>query len=131
MRKKLLVLALLAGTLSAQADEYPYLIFETADGGRTPVEVESLTIQIVDGNLVAGGKTFSLASLSRMFFALTPDATSGIEDLRATEDGAVEVYSLNGVSLGSYENVSAAKQSLQRGIYVVKNGSGTFKVAVK
>ncbi len=26
MRKKLLVLALLAGTLSAQADEYPYLI---------------------------------------------------------------------------------------------------------
>jgi len=95
------------------------------------VEVESLTIQIVDGNLVAGGKTFSLASLSRMFFALTPDATSGIEDLRATEDGAVEVYSLNGVSLGSYENVSAAKQSLQRGIYVMKGGSGTFKVAVK
>lgn len=131
MRKKLLVLALLAGTLSVQADEYPYLIFETADGGRTPVEVESLTIQIVDGNLVAGGKTFSLASLSRMFFALTPDATSGIEDLRATEDGAVEVYSLNGVSLGSYENVSAAKQSLQRGIYVMKGGSGTFKVAVK
>lgn len=72
MRKKLLVLALLAGTLSAQADEYPYLIFETTDGGRTPVEVESLTIQIVDGNLVAGGKTFSLASLSRMFFALRP-----------------------------------------------------------
>ena len=94
MRKKLLVLALLAGTLSAQADEYPYLIFETTDGGRTPVEVESLTIQIVDGNLVAGGKTFSLASLSRMFF-------------------------------------SAAKQSLQRGIYVMKGGSGTFKVAVK
>ena len=125
MRKKLLVLALLAGTLSAQADEYPYLIFETTDGGRTPVEVESLTIQIVDGNLMAGGKTFSLA------IALTPDATSGIEDLRATEDGAVEVYSLNGVSLGSYENVSAAKQSLQRGIYVMKGGSGTFKVAVK
>jgi hypothetical protein len=44
---------------------------------------------------------------------------------------AVEVYSLNGVSLGSYENVSAAKQSLQRGIYVMKGGSGTFKVAVK
>ena len=131
MRKKLLVLALLAGTLSAQADEYPYFIFETTDGGRMPVEVESLTIQIVDGNLVAGGKTFSLASLSRMFFALTPDATSGIEDLRATEDGAVEVYSLNGVSLGNYENVSAAKQSLQRGIYVMKGGSGTFKVAVK
>ena len=131
MRKKLLVLALLAGTLSAQADEYPYLFFETTDGGRMPVEVESLTIQIVDGNLMAGGKTFSLASLSRMFFALTPDATSGIEDLRATEDGAVEVYSLNGVSLGSYENVSAAKQSLQRGIYVMKGGSGTFKVAVK
>lgn len=55
MRKKLLVLALLAGTLSAQADEYPYLIFETTDGGRMPVEVESLTIQIVDGTFTATG----------------------------------------------------------------------------
>jgi hypothetical protein len=131
MRKKLLVLALLAGTLSAQADEYPYLIFETTDGSRTPVEVESLTIQIVDGNLVADGKTFSLTSLSKMFFATTPDATSGIEDLRSADSGAVEVYSLNGMSLGSYNNVSEAKQSLQRGIYVIKSGSKTFKVAVK
>lgn len=131
MRKKLLLLALLAGTLSAQADEYPYLIFETTDGSRTPVEVESLTIQIDDGNLVADGKTFSLTSLSKMFFATTPDATSGIEDLRSADSGAVEVYSLNGMSLGSYNNVSEAKQSLQRGIYVIKSGSKTFKVAVK
>ena len=131
MRKKLLVLALLMGTFSAQADEYPYLIFETTDGCRTPVEVESLTIQIVDGNLVAGGKIFALTSLSRMFFATTSDATSGIEDLRSAENGVVEVYSLNGVSLGSYNNVSEARQSLQRGIYVIKSGSETFKVAVK
>ena len=46
MRKKLLVLALLMGTLSTYADDYPYLIFETTDGSRTPVEVESLTIQV-------------------------------------------------------------------------------------
>ncbi len=131
MRKKLLVLALLMGTLSTYADDYPYLIFETTDGSRTPVEVESLTIQIVDGNLVADGKTFSLTSLSKMFFATTPDATSGIEDLRSADSGAVEVYSLNGMSLGSYNNVSEAKQSLQRGIYVIKSGSKTFKVAVK
>lgn len=131
MRKELLTLALLTGMLSAQADEYPYLIFQTTDGSRTPVEVESLTIQIVDGNLVAGGKTFCLTSLSKMFFATTPDATSGIEDLRSAENGTVEVYSLNGVSLGSYNNVSEAKQSLQRGIYVIKSGSKTFKVAVK
>jgi hypothetical protein len=119
------------GTLSTYADDYPYLIFETTDGSRTPVEVESLTIQIVDGNLVADGKTFSLTSLSKMFFANTPDATSGIEDLRSADSGAVEVYSLNGMSLGSYNNVSEAKQSLQRGIYVIKSGSKTFKVAVK
>lgn len=131
MRKELLALALLTGTLSAQADDYPYLIFETTDGSRTPVEVESLTIQIVDGNLVAGGKTFSLTSLSKMFFATTADATSGIKDLRSADSGAVEVYSLNGMSLGNYNNVSEAKQSLQRGIYVIKSGSKTFKVAVK
>ena len=48
MRKKLLVLALLAGTLSAQADEYPYLIFETTGAGGEGIESKT-SIDITGG----------------------------------------------------------------------------------
>ena len=77
-----MTLVAIVGTLSAWADDYPYLVFQNADGSVKTVAVESLTITFSDGKLlatnVAGTETFALSDLSKMYFS--SDAT-GIEEI--------------------------------------------------
>ena len=41
MKKSILILTMLAGTITAQADDYPYLTFETNNGEKVSVEFSS------------------------------------------------------------------------------------------
>lgn len=82
MMKKMLFLAMTAlVSLSALADDYPYLTFQTQDGTLTSVATSSLTLAIESGQLVVndGEKTFTLTDLKKMYFS-TDDATA-IESL--------------------------------------------------
>ena len=140
MTKKTLSLAviLLLGMTTAQADDYPYLMFQTTDGSTTAVAAADLTITFSDGKLLAtnvdGSKTFTLTDLSKMFFSATGDA-SGIDEVQdsglQTNNGPVEVFTLAGFSLGNYETLEQAKRALSPGIYLLKSGSRTIKIAVK
>ena len=123
MKNLFLVLAFMIGTLTAHAADYTYLTFETTDGAKVSVEVSSLTIAISGTTLTAGGQSFTLSNLSKMYFS-TSDETSDIKAISTDElNEATEVYDLSGRKV--------SKDQMTKGVYVIKSKSGTCKIAVK
>ena len=111
------------GALAVNADSYSYLTFELNDGTKTSVPVSSLSITISGTTLTAGDQTFILSNLSKMYFS-NSNETTGIKSVSATElNEAAEVYDLNGHKV--------SKDQIQKGVYIVKSNSGTYKLAVK
>jgi hypothetical protein len=117
-----------------QAYEYPYLVFQNTEGTTTAFAVESLTITISEGKLVAknaeGTQSFSLGDLSKMYFTRQADLT-GISDTDTSEDEIVEVFTTGGIKLGKYLNINEAKSSLKPGLYILKSRQKTFKITIK
>jgi hypothetical protein len=125
MKKLFLFLTLMVGTLTAQADGYTYLTFETTDGAKTSVDVSSLpvTINLDNSTLTIGSQTFALADLSKMYFSNT-DETTGIEEITsATLDEATDIYDLQGHKV--------TKEQMKKGVYIVKTNSRTYKMVVR
>ena len=133
MKRVFLFLLTVVVTLTAQAYDYPYLVFQTTDGTVTAVAVESLSITISDGNLVVtngdGTKTFSLSTLSKMYFST--DGTTDIDSAQTSDTTEVEVVAASGVSLGTFASLDEARKALKQGVYVVKLKEKTFKISVK
>ncbi len=123
MRHLLLTLILMAGLLSAHADEYAYLTFMTTDGIKASVKVSSLQLTISGTTLTAGTKSFTLANLSKMYFSAT-DETTGIHQLtvKAMED-VTDIYDLQGRKV--------SKEQMRNGAYIIKTKQGTYKIIVK
>jgi len=137
MKNIALTLLILVGTLTAQAEEYTYLTFETTDGAKISVDVASLpvTINLDNSTLTIGNQTFALADLSKMYFS-TQSETTGIETIdngqffdersgkaEQTMDSSAEFYDLHGRRV--------TKAQMRRGIYVMKTKQGTRKVSVR
>ena len=124
------------GTCASYADDYtyPYLVFETANGTKTSVAVSEMTITIADGQLTVGGQSFALSELSKMYFSTT---TTGITNVNVddndnlNDNGYADVYDLNGRKVLSSSQLSTLNSQLSKGIYIVKSGSKTYKIAVK
>lgn len=125
---------MMLGFLHANAYEYPYLVFQNSEGSTKILSVESLSITISDGKLVAtnvdGTQTFTLSELSKMFFSKANDQTAINENV-TTNDEEVEVFTTGGMTMGKFASLSLAKASLKPGIYVIKNSQKTYKIAVK
>lgn len=81
MKRLLLILMTMAGVMTAQADDYPYLTFETSDGTVQSVSTTSLKLEISGDKLLVndGAQSFTLTDLKKMYFS-TDDATA-IESL--------------------------------------------------
>ena len=125
MKKIILFLTMLVGALTAQADSYTYLTFETMDGAKTSVDVSSLpvTINLDNSTLTIGNQTFTLADLSNMYFSNT-DETTGIEAITsATLDEATDIYDLQGHKV--------TKEQMRKGVYIVKTKNKTHKMVVR
>lgn len=133
MKRIFLLLMTVVATLTAQAYDYPYLVFQTTDGTVTAVAVESLSITVSDGNLVAtngdGTKTFPLSTLSKMYFST--DGTTDIDGAQTSDTTEVEVVAASGVSLGKFASLDEARRVLKQGVYVVKSKGKNFKISVK
>ena len=124
MNKILLLLSLLVGTLTAQADDYTYLTFETTDGAKASVAVENLTLTISGTTLTAGSQQFTLSNLSKMYFSTSDKTTTGIEEItNAALDEATDIYDLQGHKL--------TKEQMQKGVYIVKTKNRTYKMVVR
>lgn len=135
MKKKLFILSLACLPFTvAKADTYPYLSFETQDGTIRSVSVNSLTMTFANGKLLANNGTDSYeidaASLSRMYFSA--DNLTAITDVKAGNSlGKLDVYTLSGVQIGSFNSTDALRNSVSAGVYIVKSNGKTLKVAVK
>ena len=125
MKRIILLLTTLVGVLTAQAEDYTYLTFETSDGAKTSVDISSLpvTINLDKSTLTIGDKTFALPNLSKMHFS-TQNETTGIQEVSViTLDEAIDIYDMHGRKVN--------KEQMRRGIYVMKTKQGTRKVSVK
>ena len=125
MKKIVLILLLAISTTSLFAEDYAYLVFEKSDGSKTAVAVEAITITIADGKLTAGGQTFLLADLTKMYFSTT-DVTK-VESVSNSGESSSEkmaIYDLSGRKMdGSMP---------KKGVVIVKMNDGrTKKVVVK
>ena len=126
MKKIILFLTMLVGGLTAQAEDYTYLTFETTDGAKTSVDVSSLpvTINLDNSTLTIGNQTFTLADLSKMYFSTSNETTTGIEIITsATLEEATDIYDLQGNKV--------TKAQMRKGVYIVKTKLGTHKIVVK
>ena len=132
MKKLLLTLIIIVVSLTAQAYDYPYLIFQTTDGTVRAMAVESMTISISGGNLVATNseetQTYALADLSKMFFS---ESTTGIEEMFSPDGGEVDVFAVTGAHLGRYANAQEATAHLKSGMYLLRSKSTTIKIVVR
>ena len=125
MKRIILFLTTLVGVLTAQAEDYTYLTFETSDGAKTSVDISSLpvTINLDNSTLTIGDKTFALPNLSKMYFSKQSE-TTGIQEVSViTLDEAIDIYDMHGRKVN--------KEQMRRGIYVMKTKRGTRKVSVK
>ena len=112
------------GMPAAYAEGYSFLTFETIDGAKISVPVESLTVGISGNTLTTGSKTFTLSNLSKMYFSETDETATGIELLTsATLDEATDIYDLQGHKV--------PKDKIRKGVYIVKTKDRTYKIAVK
>ncbi len=117
MKKKLLLLTALMGTLTALAVDYPYLTIELTDGTKASISVSSNVPLNFDGTtLTIGSESFTLTNLSKM--------TTGIAEAQTISDDEVEaIYDLSGHQV--------TKEQMRRGVYIIKTRKGTSKVTVK
>ncbi len=124
MKRIILFLTMLVGTLTAQAGDYTYLTFETADGAKASVDVSSLPVTI-NLDITIGNQTFALADLSKMYFSPTDETTGISEGLRVNSEEAdtATFYDLHGKKVD--------KSQLSKGVYIVKTKQRTYKMVVK
>ena len=129
MKKIALTLLILVVTLTAQAEDYAYLTFETTDGAKASVAIEGLTLSISETTLTVGTQSFTLTNLSKMYFSTTDESTTGIESSRLeTRDEATDIYDLSGKKI---VNSKSSNSKLPRGVYIVKTKSKTYKIVVR
>ena len=121
----ILLLMALAGTLTMQAENaYTYLTLETTDGAKASIPVESLKLTISGNTLTTDSQTFLLSNLSRMYFSMTDETVSGIEEnTSAALDEATHIYDLQGHKV--------SKEQMKKGVYVVKTKNKTYKMIVR
>ena len=134
MKKLVLTTLITLGSLQAQAYDYPYLVFQNTEGTTTAFAVESLTITISNGKLMAknadGTQSFSLVDLSKMYFTRQADLT-GISNTGTSENEIVEVITTGGINLGKFQNDNEAKRSLKPGLYILKSKQKSYKIVIK
>jgi ethanolamine utilization protein EutA (predicted chaperonin) len=117
---------MLVGALTAQAEDYTYLTFETTDGAKASVSVASdVTLTISGTTLTVGSQSFTLTNLSKMYFSTTDETgTTDINEVMKDDlDEATEIYDLQGHKV--------SKDQMRRGVYIVKTNSRTYKMVVR
>jgi len=124
MKKIILFMTMMVGVLTAHADSYTFLTFETTDGAKASVSVSDLMLTISGTTLIAGTQSFTLTNLSKMYFSTSDETTTGISEvMKADLDEATDIYDLQG------HKVTMAQ--MRRGVYIVKTKSRTYKMVVR
>ena len=133
MQKIGMVLAMLVCAVMTQAGEYGYLVFTNTSGTTTALTVSNLSATVNGSTLVVtnddGTVNFTLPELSSMQFSTT-DTVTALEYV-IDGDKPVQVFSISGASLGTFDNLVQAVRQLSAGAYVISNGSISQTIVVK
>ncbi len=135
-RKIGLLLLMLASALWMQAEEYeyPYLVFTNTEGALTAFQVNDLTMHIngtqLDVTNNEGTVQFTLTDLSAMQFSVDGETLTALENV-LNADARVEVYTLEGMSMGTFDGLLKAASSLRQGVYVITDGKNTQKIVIR
>jgi len=129
MKKLMLTLLMSVGAIAVNAEGFPYLTFETTDGARVSVPVESLSLSISGTTLKAGSQSFTLVNLAKMYFS-DADETTGIETIGQLDDLVSDdsIYDLSGKKI---VNSKLSNGKLPHGVYIVKTKEKTYKIVVR
>lgn len=134
MKKIALFIVSVVYAFVLQAADYPYLVFTNTAGSTTVLNVSNLTLRVngssLEVNNADGNTSFTLTDLANMQFSKDGSTVTAIDNVLVA-DKAVEVYSLLGMRLGSYENLMKAVTTLKSGVYVISDGKNSQKVVVK
>lgn len=125
MKKLMMLLTLMMGTMGMKAADYPYLTFELTDGSKASVSVSSDVAMTFSGTtLTIGSESFTLTNLSKMYFSASNETSTGISALEIADSDEVEaIYNLQGHKV--------SRDQMQRGVYIIKTKKGTSKITVK
>ena len=127
MKKILMTLLMAVVAMTAQAEDYAYLTFETTDGTKASVAASSLSLSISGTTLTAGTKSFNLTNLSKMYFSTSDETTTGTQEIYEMNAydlmSATEIYDLRGHRI--------TRSQVTRGAYIIKNRQGTYKIIVR
>lgn len=133
MRKIVLIALLAVAMLPAMAGEYGYLVFTNTSGTSTTLTVNNLSATVSGSTLVVTNDdctvNFTLTELASMKFSTTGSETA-LENV-IDGDRPVQVYSLGGMSFGSFDNLVQAALQLGAGTYVISNGKNAQTIVIK
>lgn len=122
MKRIFLILLVLAG-LQCNAGDFPYLTFQLTDGGKISFPSSGLTIGIAGNVLTVSQNSFTVSNLHAMYFSVT-DETSGIKGISADQISSdAVIYNLNGNRIRNNQ--------MDKGVYLVRDKNGTYKIIVK
>ena len=131
--KKVFLLFALSFAMMAYASTYNYLVFTNQNGTTTAFSVNNLTLK-VNGNELSvtnndGTVNLVLTNLVSMQFSKDKTITSLENVINADE--IVQVYSVTGASLGTYNSMVEAAKKLSAGTYILSNGKLSQTIVVK
>lgn len=130
--KVFIILLLAAMSLPAYGVEYNCLIVKDKSGTTTVLKSDGLKFNITDdGHLTAvsheGENVFDVDNLISMEFATDPSSVNAVMDTSE----AVEVFTVAGVTVGTYVNMDEALTIISTpGVYVVKSKNKTAKILI-
>ena len=131
--KKVSLLFALGFAMMAYASTYNYLVFTNQNATTTAFPVNNLTLK-VNGNELSvtnndGTVNLVLTNLVSMQFSKDKTITSLENVINADE--IVQVYSVTGASLGTYNSMVEAAKKLSAGTYILSNGKLSQTIVVK
>ena len=117
----------------AFAGRYNSLKFTYNSGETYTIATDNLEIQVNGENLTFSNTDIMipLSSLVSMEFMDYDNNPAEINSVSFVDKGAVTVYTVNGISVGSFDSCADALSSLGKGVYVVKDSIGnSLKISV-
>ncbi len=119
----------------AQATEFRYLVFTNASGTNTALLVTNLTMTVNGSQLditnADGTMHFALTDLAAMQFSEDGQTLpEGIENV-LNADKPMQVFSIGGTFLGTFDNLLQAATQLPQGMYVMVQNGKSQKLTVR
>ena len=137
MKRIVFTTMMMAGMLTAQADNFTYLTIEKTDGTAQSLTAVGLNLSYSGGNLIATNgtesATIALTEVSRMYFSNEQAATTGISTVNTNTQQPTSntqpdgIYNLQGHRVAELSQ----RSTLRKGIYIIVENAQSKKIQVK